>query len=172
MAAGRKWLFLNEAFLSNGISAALGRNKTCRENGLKDKSEILGRALRTALINLAAQYSSPVGEEEHIQKIAELAAGISTSCAECLKNGFGFGAAHKAVNVYLKFLWCEFRIAMPPHCPFDDGMIRRLKLPRGCGRKWTRGTEQDYRAWVAGAKQDAGTEPLALWELRQWPTNA
>jgi hypothetical protein len=59
---------------------------------------------------------------------------------------------------------------MPPHCPFDDGMIRKLnkKLPRDCGRTWTRGTEKDYRAWIVAAKIVAGTQPLAEWELRLW----
>jgi hypothetical protein len=169
MPADRKWLFLDEVFLSNAIGAALGHSGTYKkEGGPKDKSEILGRALIAQLRKLAAAYSVPVDEEEHINNIRALAKNISAGCAECLKGGgLRFGVAHKALNVYLKFLWCEGRITMPPHCPFDDGMIKKLNkhLPRGCGRQWTRGTEGDYRAWVTAAKVLAGTKPLAEWEL-------
>ncbi len=178
MPDDRRWLFLDEVFLSNSISAALGRSGTYKKDGPKNADVLLGSALRAELRKLAACYSGPegtqpVGPEEHIQKIAALVEAIKTSCAACLEDGsLRFGVAHKALNVYLKFLWCEGRIPMPPHCPFHGEMIAKLKLPTGCERRWTHGTEKDYRAWITAAEIEAGTEPLARWELCLWTRSA
>jgi hypothetical protein len=163
-----QWAFLEEVFLSNSISSALGHNPTYKKGAPKDASDILGRELRRALRELAARYSDPVSEEEHIQNIKALAKRISERCAAILEDrNFRLGPAQKAFNVYLKFLWCDGRISPPPHCPFDSELIGKLKLPPGCQVKWTMlDDEKSYRDWVSAAKVQAGAESLAAWELR------
>ena len=37
-----------------------------------------------------------------------------------------FGVAQKALNIYLKYLWCSNFDVRPPHCPFDYDIISRL----------------------------------------------
>ncbi len=48
-------------------------------------------------------------------------------------NGFRVGIAQKALNLYLKYLWCLGKITEPPHCPFDSIIISEIK----CNIKWT-----------------------------------
>jgi hypothetical protein len=169
MLDDQRWLFLDEVFLSNAISAALGHSGTYKKDGPKDADTIVGRALRSELRKTTVAYASPVAEETHTQNVRAFAQSISDSCAECLTvDGLRFGVAHKALNLYLKFLWCDKRIPIPPHCPFDGKVIGKLKLPLGSEWRWTIGTEKDYRAWVAAAKIAAGTQPLAEWELHLW----
>ena len=173
MPDDRRWLFLDDVFISNSISAAFGRNKNYKKPKPEDAAFHVGRVLKDELHKLAACYygpeeQSPVGPEEHIQKIAALVEAIKrSSCAVYLEDGgLRFGVAHKALNVYLKFLWCERRIPMPPHCPFDRTMLlETLTLPRDCNGDWTKGTEDDYCKWITAAKVAAGDEPLARWEL-------
>jgi hypothetical protein len=82
-----------------------------------------------------------------------------------------FGVAQKALNLYLKYLWCWDPNFIPPHCPFDDKIIKALgALPVGVDTKWTTSNSvPSYRAWVAAARTIAGTnQSLAEWELEVW----
>lgn len=168
------WNFLEEVFLSNSISAALGRSSTY-ESPSSANSEALGKVLRSELCELVKEYASPVLEESHIQNIAKLAHHVTGCCAPLLKGGYlRFGVAHKALNLYLKFLWCAGRIPAPPHCPFDGKVIAELhklrKLPANLrDLSWTQMNEATYRELVSAAKERLKDEPLAKWELRTWP---
>lgn len=112
-------------------------------------------------------------DEAHIRRIRELASGLTKAHAAVLYGEeFVFGVAAKAVNVYLKHLWCgepslDIR---PTHCPFDNNIIDALN-PQGCERRWTYGGEKDYREWVRLAYLAAtaeGYSRLSEWELEKW----
>jgi hypothetical protein len=78
---------------------------------------------------------------------------------------FRIGSAQKALNLYLKYLWCLGKICSPPHCPFDRQII--ASLPNYTGPSWTKLVrEEDYRALVEAAKAKAQDSSLAAWELR------
>ncbi len=129
----QQWKFLEEVFLSNSINAALGHSSTYASPS-RANSETLGKVLRSELRDLAKGYASVVSEEAHIQNIAKLTNCVTNRCAPLLKGRFlRFGVAHRALNLYLKFLWCAGRIPAPPHCPFDGNVIAELhtlqKLP-------------------------------------------
>lgn len=82
-----------------------------------------------------------------------------------MKDRFRIGVAQKALNLYLKYLWCLDRIPVPPHCPFDSTVLRELELEFS----WTRSSKiEDYKSWVEHAKVAAGTKTLAEWELQLW----
>jgi len=129
------------------------------------------KALRLSLEQLEVPYCETVSEEEHIQNIVALSATLSRDHAGVLKDKrFLIGRAQKALNLYLKYLWCLGKVPAPPHCPFDSRVIKKL---RG-DIKWTAWTslekEEDYRklvaaARVAAAEEEAGMS-LAAWELR------
>jgi hypothetical protein len=122
-------------------------------------------ALRAA----AGMYVQAVTGDEHIRQINAIASSITTAHTDSLNEGrLPFGVAQKLFNSYLKYLWCARRIEMPPDCPFDARIIAKLKLPDGCERQWTKGSEADYRVWVDAAKLVAKSEPLSEWELRVW----
>jgi len=86
-----------------------------------------------------------------------------------LENGpFCVGRAQKALNVYLKSLWCLGRISdPPPHYPFDRRiLVDVLKLK---DTKWTAMNDvEEYQRWVSKARAAANGLSPAEWELREW----
>jgi hypothetical protein len=157
--------FLDAAFLSLTVRATFGRSKTYRE-GARDADKARFRAaLKKQLTELAQQYTTGMDDDGHIKNIEHLADNLSTEFAQVLKGGrFRIGSAQKALNLYLKYLWCTEQIPTPPHCPFDNTIIG--KLP-GCNSiNWTTlDSVEDYRRLVVTARTEAGTAPLARWEL-------
>lgn len=98
--------------------------------------------------------------------ISTLADTLSLLHTTVLKDGrFRIGSAQKALNLFLKYLWCIGEIPTPPHCPLDYKIIQ--KLPPPARRNWTEiETIDDYKSLVAEAKKLAGSQPLAEWELQ------
>jgi hypothetical protein len=137
-------------------------------------------ALRNELRELAGAYNSRVLDETHIQTIRQLSSRLTEGFKDKkILNGdtFLFGVAQKALNVYLKYLWCANLGTLPPHCPFDNGIIASLKPGPGIQNKWTfSSSEEDYKEWVRLAKEAAtkkGYDPkdydfLSKWEVREW----
>lgn len=171
----KKRLFHDDVLLSNALKDSLGSSRGGRpiykegqeHDGFRD-------ALKSELRNLAKQYSGIDGDEEtHIQRIRDLASGLTKAHTAILYDDeFSFGVAAKALNVYLKHLWCgkpnlDIR---PTHCPFDNNIIELLN-PQGCERRWTYAEEKDYREWVRLAHSAAaadGYPNLSEWELDKW----
>jgi hypothetical protein len=109
-----------------------------------------------------------VDDNRHVENIASLADDLSEGFGSILKDGrFRVGSAQKAVNLYLKYLWCTEQIRMPPHCPFDSIIIS--KLPDCSDLNWTElDTVKDYERLVKAARAKAGNIPLARWELETY----
>jgi hypothetical protein len=125
--------------------------------------------LRNQLNTIAVNYESVVDEQQHINNIEELIRCLSVNCREFLNEGRAtFGFAQKALNSYLKYLWCVSRIPRPPHCPFDTIILGLVNPPADCERRWTYGEKDDYIKWVTAAKLKANGEALSDWELREW----
>jgi hypothetical protein len=118
------------------------------------------------LEGLVEEYRQGISEDEHFKNINNLTEALSNGrAAEALKNGcFRIGSAQKALNLYLKFLWCLDLIPTPPHCPFDSMILSRV--PECEDIKWTQLDDPlEYRRIVECAKKVAGVAPLAEWEL-------
>ncbi len=123
------------------------------------------RCLRERLEAIAEDYRVPVAEETHLRNIELLGDQISASCGELLcGDRFRIGSAQKALNLFLKYLWCLGEIPEPPHCPFDRRIIEKLPQNFRCSWVWCDKIET-YKVWVAEARKKAGTMPLAEWEL-------
>lgn len=173
-----QWQFLEGEFLTLTVDAAIGHGTpTYVPNPTPEQRIALGRALRNGLRRLVPRYSGVVDEQEHVQNIKALASDVASHCAPFLVGGrLRFGRAQKALNLYLKYLWCAGRIPVPPHCPFDTIVIERLWArlpPEYRTASWT-AVEDDapYLAWVSAASKVAGPETLADWELRVWTARA
>lgn len=140
----------------------------------KQKREQFGPALQEELRKLARSYEKPVEGEQHIQTIRGLAERLSKDFAEVLNDDIlVFGIAQKALNVYLKYLWCaDSSKVNPPHCPFDYDIISTLKLKPRTEHRWTFcDSEDDYREWVRAAwdtTKKKGYSSLAEWEVVEW----
>ncbi len=117
--------------------------------------------------NANQHESGRVSDKEHCCLIEELSLEMSSSSFGKLlhKDRFRIGVAQKALNLYLKYLWCLEKIPEPPHCPFDNIVIGELD---NCGGiAWTEFDDTlVYEHLVHQARLKAGDLSLAEWELR------
>jgi hypothetical protein len=160
--------FLDNAFFSLTVMATFRRSKTYREGAREPDKARFKAALKEQLTEIAQQYITDMDDDSHIENIEHLADNLSTQFAQVLEGGrFRIGSAQKALNLYLKYLWCTGQIPMPPHCPFDSIIIGRLP---GCDSiNWTTlDSVEDYRRLVATARAEAKDDPLARWELEAY----
>lgn len=147
---------------------ALARSNTYLENTPDNIKQDLHKAMKTKIDKLARQYEVQISEDVHLSNIGEFSNEISSDYSHYLQNGrFRIGIAQKAINLFLKYLWCADIIPEPPHCPFDAIIIRTLP---GCEHvKWTNIDKiEDYKRLIVIAKQKAKGESLAVWELKEW----
>lgn len=140
------------------------------KNGVAERErKALQVALKQNLFEMSKQYTNPVSESVHELNIIQLADQLTASQKTILFNDrFRIGTAQKALNLFLKYLWCAGEIAEPPHCPFDFLIIQKLTSEL-LGNKWTQADDiRTYRKWVAAAKACAAPLSLAEWELIAW----
>lgn len=156
---------LNQALLSAEI-ASLQRASVYTSQATDLDRRNLGQALRAILTETAEQYTKPVSDEVHVKNIVRLADAISAKCGAFLVDRhLRIGIAQKALNLYLKYLWCLEQIPTPPHCPLDSIVIAHL--PQTVQVSWTQlDNVPTYLALVAAAKEIAGGQSLAEWELK------
>lgn len=130
--------------------------------------------LRKRLPDLAREYSEKqITESQHIQNIETLAEDLTTRFASLLEGRrFRIGIAQKLLNLYLKYCWALGWIPEPPHCPFDEKIIKKLSLEKRIN--WTEvDSIEDYRKLVESTREKARTLNLSIaqWELKHWQGN-
>ena len=163
--------FLYSEFFTMTLMATVQRGKVYKPGLSEIERKPLQLTLQQQLTRISERYKRAVTEEEHEENIKNLAKDISSAHSNILSEGrFRIGSAQKALNLFLKYLWCIGAIVEPPHCPFDFQIIQ--KLPKELrGISWTQidniGT---YRELVAAAKVCAAPLSLAEWELRTYTT--
>lgn len=169
-----KKTFLAEEFFQMAMRGALQRSRTYKK-GTSDRDRgQLRQSLKDALRDVATRHTQTVSEGEHYRRLTDIADTLTDAHAKILLgNRMRIGVVQKAVNLYLKYLWCVGAIHMPPHCPFDNVVIRALRSAGGyAGLDWTRLTSIDeYKALVVACRRAAGGVALAEWELRIFNTN-
>jgi hypothetical protein len=125
-------------------------------------------SLRGILEEMAGNYVNSVTEEVHVANIEQLAKRLTEKHPDILADGgMRIGLAQKALNLYLKYLWCLGEIPEPPHCPIDAIVLGKVK---GCETvRWTRmKTIEEYCDVIAKVKVAAADHSLAQWELTLW----
>lgn len=164
----QKKKFLDGAFFSLTVMATFRRSRTYRKGAKEPCKAKFRKALRKQLTELAQQYTTDMDDDGHIKNIEHLADNLSKEFAQVLEGGrFRIGSAQKALNLYLKYLWCTEQICRPPHCPFDRTIVD--KLPGCSSIKWTTlDNAEEYRRLVMAARAEAGKVPLAQWELETY----
>ena len=128
------------------------------------------KALRRVLESYGKSYTAPVAEDRHLEHINGLVETLSRGYPGLLESGrLKFGHAQKALNLYLKYLWCLDRISEPPHCPIDSIILR--KVPGFTDVRWTQlTTAKEYMRIITAAKVQASAKKLSLaqWELQEY----
>ena len=174
-----KWEFIESELMTASINAAFQRADVYadpkattdpRRQTLRDK-------LASLLRNLGSQYSSTLSGPQHKINIAKIADDLTEAFKDTdLLRGkrFRIGTAQKALNLYLKYLWCLGKIPTPPHCPFDDRIIRKLPLSDQEKKdlQWTAldsldGYQKLVDAGLAKIKETSHAS-LSEWELEAW----
>ncbi len=166
--ASMKERFLKNEFLTMAVFGALGRSKTYSASAGEEAKNRFRNALREKLDELSVLYKSAVTEEDHLSNIETLSNDLTSRFHHCLRNGrFRIGIAQKALNLYLKYLWCVDLISEPPHCPFDSIVICNLR--DSADLKWTSiDTIEDYMMLVRSARKISKEKSLPVWELEIW----
>jgi len=167
MDAHQKKFLMDEIF-SLTLMGTVGRANVYTSGLSEGERKALQSALRKQLEQFAHEYEEVVQEEAHIQNILKLSKYLTEAHANILQGGrLRIGTAQKALNLYLKYLWCLGKVPVPPHCPFDYQII--AKLPAYTGPNWTMlDSVKDYRALVTVAKAKAHGISLAVWELHTY----
>jgi len=160
--------FIIDEFFDCTVRGAFQRARIYRPEAGERARAKFREALRSSLTKRAVEYSEPVSEDDHVANIVSLADELSDGHTDVLVNGrFRIGVAQKALNLYLKYLWCIGKATTPPHCPFDAVVIQMLV---DCGSmNWTKlDSAAEYRMLVTAAKTRAAGKTLAEWELETY----
>lgn len=163
--------FLRQTALFNAIGAAFQHALIYLDGIDNYAKEKLKRDLEEHLRRVETQYRGSVSPEKHLHTIADVVKGMSRKHPHILKNGrFRVGIAQKAVNIYLKLLWCYGWIPEPPHCPIDSIVLAEVGDRK---TKWTKMDDiEDYLAAIeriqAYIRQTGEMMSLSKWELYVW----
>lgn len=163
----KKKKYLKGEFLTLTINAALGRSKIYSNASDKDKQKF-NAILRNRLEKMSEQYNERVTEEKHISNIKKLSNELSNKFSYCLYKGrFRIGNAQKALNLYLKYLWCVGLVETPLHFPIDSIVLSKISECKNI--RWTTMDDiNEYRKIINAAKKYAKDKSIAEWELENW----
>ena len=139
-----------------------------KKKSTDQKREAFRSDLQKRLEQIAEGYKRKVLKGVHVKNIRKLARHLSNRHKDLLHDGrFRIGTAQKALNLYLKFLWCLGKIPEPPHCPFDSRIIAKLSAYKG--PSWTILYKvTDYKKLIKAAEEEAQGTSLAVWELKTY----
>jgi hypothetical protein len=158
--------YLKSELFSLTLMGTVQRGKLYKKDSTDTQRMAFRRDLRLELERLAEKYRTLVSERHHLANIERLAKTLSDKHPKALSGKrFRVGSAQKALNLYLKYMWCLGQIPVPPHCPFDARVLARVP---GCREvRWTQlDNVGEYEQIVQCAKVAAGNLTLAEWELR------
>jgi len=144
--------FLHNELFSMTLMATVQRGRVYRRGATQAEKASFQMELRRQLEAAATNYKVEKTDAAHEDNILALSTSLSTSHRSTLLDGrFRIGSAQKALNLFLKYLWCIGEVSMPPHCPFDFQIIKRL--PRAARCNWTAlDSIEQYRGLVAAAR--------------------
>lgn len=134
-----------------------------RRNDFKD-------FLRDRLFEYWEKYKNEISPEKHIKNLKKFQVETK-NYSKILNDGkLTFGRVQKLLNLYLKYLWVANLIPMPPHCPFDSGIIKELKELKLIQKvySWQNMIKREYEIVVSAAEKHPEIKKLKLaqWELK------
>jgi hypothetical protein len=155
--------------LKKCLLAAFRRNKLYKDGIAQSLRKELRDSLRDELRKLSGGYRrGAVSEVEHEANILHLSEEMSKQYGSILVGDrFNIGTSQKALNVYLKFLWCLGQLSIEPvHRPLDRIILKRASI----NGSWTSLDDIEiYRSWINQLRDHAKPVSLSHWELTVWP---
>ena len=120
--------FLEGEFLLLTISAGFQHNRIYNKKTRPEERKALQKTIKNKLSEYSVFYDGVVGETAHIKNIQRFAKEIIKRHKNILYGKeLRIGTAQKLLNLYLKYLWVWGKIPEPPHCPFDNKIISKIK---------------------------------------------
>lgn len=172
-------VFWRAFVMADVVASSFRRGSVFQTKDVKVRTGVR-QSLARKVVRIARGYvDGDVCGEAHVRAIDQLAKEMTAEHNSALRcHRFRFGTAQKALNLYLKHAWLHDWISTPPHCPFDNVILRPLfsklsnELCCESGDKWT---QMDcpccYRTWVRVARTSmsrGGYRSLSEWELREF----
>ena len=170
MTSSARHDFLKTQLFQLTVAATMQRNKVYADATTEADRLDFRVALRKQLDLLTPHYGTRVSDEKHEEYISSMADALSRSHEGVLVDGrLRIGTAQKALNLWLKYLWCsDFLPIEPPHCPFDRIIIQGHLPPEVHPIHWTTSDSlSEYRELWMAAKKLANVKSLSIaqWEL-------
>ena len=161
-------VFLRREFFSMSLQAATQHVKVYAAGTNEGDRQEIRDHLRDLLEVISAKYEVAVSESDHVKNIQGIVNTLSRRHSGLLNTRrFPFSSAQKALNLYLKYLWCLQLIEMPPHCPVDAIVLKAAKAKSV--KAWTRiESKEEYLSAISELKAAAGEKGLAEWELHAY----
>ncbi len=168
-----KKYFIENEIWGMVLLGAFQRSKIYK-NGIqeKDKKEFKSE-LNKYIQNLVEKYYiNGTDEGQHVKNIEDLCRWASDNYGKkILKDGrLRIGTGQKILNLYLKYLWCLNKVALPPHCPLDRSIIKEVDSKSETN--WTELDDIDeYKKIIRAVKKKANPKSLSEWELEIYEKN-
>lgn len=163
-----QWQFVHSEILTLSVMAAFARARIYVPGADEQARRSLHTTLKQTLVRVGLQYKAVVTESEHLQNIGAIASAVSKEHAAILVgHAFRIGTAQKALNLYLKYLWCLGQLPEPPHCPVDAVIL--ACVPAANRVPWTQiATLEEYMRCITAIRKLTNGQSLAQWECTQW----
>ena len=158
--------FLRLVALSNTQGASFQRANVYAVEISIEQRNVFVQAFKNRLVALEKVYEQPVSLEQHLKNIEEFAAGLSNDFPNVLRDKkMRIGVAQKAVNLYLKFIWCYGWIPEPPYCPIDRIVLEQVDDHDA----WTQiDSIQEYSEKIEKIRDKKGDKSFSEWEYELW----
>jgi hypothetical protein len=182
----KKRRFILEQCLINSIGAAITFRserfyKTQKQLKLKKSDYDLEKTkfrkdFAEAIIKASKKIISSKPNQRNIliKAINEIVTTLETHKRILAKNQPSFGIAQKALNLFLKYLWCleiPNISKCPPHCPIDSQVLDEIKKGREKKPKWFHFNQKAYETAIDKIQHEIKPQLLAEWELSKWESS-
>jgi len=105
-----------------------------------------------------------IKDEAHIASIQAIS-NFTSNYSKLLKGGkLNFGISQKLLNLYLKYLWCQNKLGVPPHFPVDRRIQERLNFKPIIS--WTKINKvDDYMKIISFARKNKEAKYKSIAEM-------
>ncbi len=156
--------------MRNSLTAALQRNLTYQNSANWISRKQFQGEFKRKIYFSAEQYRLGITEERHLETITAISDDLSHHFVCSLVDGrLRIGTVQKALNLYIKFMWClEQNWNTPPHCPIDRIVLQSVNI----NEAWTKlDSIKLYSEWISVIRKEAEATKatsIAEWELNLW----
>ena len=161
----KEQFIVNNPHANRGLKAAAGHVKLYANNVTFQQKGDIKRFWVETIDVLAEKYVEQQTLDSFVSDVRELRNQMNNRFPNTFVTGdFPFARAQKSFSVVLKYLWCDNRIAMPPTCPIDRGVLQRMGAPYDSWN-WTEMTQNQYMLAYTRLQELARDENLHVAQM-------